>query len=94
MQGYTVFAGVRKAADACSLRATDTTGLLQPLLLDVTDDDSVHAALEQIRAQLGTDAKLAGLVNNAGKGTFAPLELMPVSVFEDTLAVNLVGVMR
>lgn len=89
-----MFAGVRSARDAQSLRAADATGLLQPLLLDVTSDESVHAAVEQVRQWLGPQGQLAGLVNNAGKGTFAPLELMPVSVFEDTLAVNLVGVMR
>ncbi|GFR51449.1 hypothetical protein Agub_g13743 [Astrephomene gubernaculifera] len=37
---------------------------------------------------------LSGLVNNAGKGLFAPLELMPLAAFEDVMSVNVTGVLR
>lgn len=34
--------------------------------LDVTDDESVAAAVEEVRGRLGDDEKLAGVVSNAG----------------------------
>lgn len=43
-------------------------GAIELLQLDVTDDASVAAAAESIRASLGKRGRLYGLVNNAGIG--------------------------
>lgn len=50
--------------------------------------------MAEVARQLGRNQNLAGLVNNAGKGVFLPLELMTMEQFEDVLAVNLTGVVR
>jgi NAD(P)-dependent dehydrogenase (short-subunit alcohol dehydrogenase family) len=80
--GFRVFAGVRKPEDA--ERARDSG--LEPLTLDVTDADSIRAAVEQVG-----DAPLAGLVNNAGIAVAGPLEFIPVEEFRRQLDVNVVG---
>ena len=80
--GFDVFAGVRKDEDAERLRAAG----LRPLKLDVTDASSIESA----RADVG-DARLAGLVNNAGIAVSAPVEFIPVDELRRQLDVNLVG---
>ena len=47
--GFTVFAGVRKQADADALRAERAT--LRPLLLDVTDETQCIAAAKQVQQE-------------------------------------------
>ena len=60
-RGYRVFAGVRKPTDADSLRnASD--GQISPIILDVTQMESVAAAFQVVSAEIG-DTGLAGLVN-------------------------------
>lgn len=83
--GYRVFAGIRKPADAHSLRK-DGTDRMMPLLLDVTDPDSIAAA-----ARVLGDAPLAGLVNNAGLVVAGPLELVPVGQWRKQFEVNVLG---
>src|SRR5579871_6599428 len=74
--GYTVFAGVRKESDAQMLKQQGLPGLI-PIILDVTDERTIDAARELIGQTVGT-AGLAGLVNNAGVGVTAPIELVPL----------------
>ncbi|MFH1186270.1 MAG: SDR family NAD(P)-dependent oxidoreductase, partial [Chloroflexota bacterium] len=62
--GWRVFAGVRKQADAESLRREASTRLT-PLLLDVTDAPSIRRARQELERAVG-DTGLSGLVNNAG----------------------------
>jgi NADP-dependent 3-hydroxy acid dehydrogenase YdfG len=60
--GFTVFAGVRKESDAESLRVAGSART-QPLLLDVTDTDSIPAAA---RADAGVPAlEVAKVVEHA-----------------------------
>src|SRR5271165_3382844 len=73
--GFTVFAGVRKDADADSLRAAGSPRM-RPLMLDVTDTESVLAAARTID-ELAPDG-LAGLVNNAGVVVGGPVEFVPL----------------
>ncbi len=80
--GFDVFAGVRKDEDAQRLREAG----LRPLKLDVTD----QASIESARAEVG-DARLAGLVNNAGIAVSGPVEFIPVEELRRQLDVNLVG---
>jgi NAD(P)-dependent dehydrogenase (short-subunit alcohol dehydrogenase family) len=89
-RGYRVFAGVRKPTDADSLRnASD--GQISPIILDVTQMESVAAAFQVVSAEIG-DTGLAGLVNNAGVLVFGPVEEVPIRVVEEQFRVNLFGV--
>src|SRR5215207_8692078 len=87
--GWTVFAGVRRDADAERLRA-DASTRLTPLALDVTDPAQIEVAAERIASATGA-AGLSGLVNNAGVSLPSPLETMPIDDFRRQLEVNLTG---
>jgi NAD(P)-dependent dehydrogenase (short-subunit alcohol dehydrogenase family) len=80
--GFDVFAGVRKDEDADRARQAG----LRPLILDVTDGDSIERARAEIEGE-----RLAGLVNNAGIAVSGPLEFIPVDEFRHQLDVNVVG---
>jgi NAD(P)-dependent dehydrogenase (short-subunit alcohol dehydrogenase family) len=86
--GWRVFAGVRREADADSLREAGSEGLV-PLTLDVTDAAQIAAAAERIGA--GGDGGLDGLVNNAGIGVPGPLETMPMEDIRRQIEVNMFG---
>lgn len=87
--GFTVFAGVRKQSDADSLGAAASNRLV-PIILDVTDAQQIAAAGEAISAAIGTEG-LAGLVNNAGIASAAPLEFVSAEDLRHQLEVNVVG---
>ena len=87
--GALVFAGVRRQADAARWREQGGD-LVHPVLLDVTDESSISAALQQIRFTLGART-LTGLVNNAGIAVAGPLEFLPVSELRRQLEVNVLG---
>jgi NAD(P)-dependent dehydrogenase (short-subunit alcohol dehydrogenase family) len=87
--GFGVFAGVRKEEDAEALRVRGS-GRIEPLFLDVTDPDSVASATEIVARGVG-EARLAGLVNNAGIAVAGPLEFLPVEELRRQLEVNIVG---
>jgi NAD(P)-dependent dehydrogenase (short-subunit alcohol dehydrogenase family) len=85
--GWRVFAGVRKEADADSLREAD--GRVEPVTIDVTDEASIAAVAERIDSEsLGG---LAGLVNNAGVALAGPLEGLPVAEVREQIEINLIG---
>src|SRR5215471_7353856 len=84
--GFHVFAGVRKEADAASLRAEEPA--ITPILMDVADARSIATARATLEAQV--DA-LDGLVNNAGVGLSAPLEFVPVDRLRQHFEVNVFG---
>jgi NAD(P)-dependent dehydrogenase (short-subunit alcohol dehydrogenase family) len=88
-QGFEVFAGVRKDADAESLRA-EGSERLEPLRIDVADEASIAAGRGRVSEQVG-ERGLAGLVNNAGIGVGGPLELLPLDELRRQLEVNLIG---
>jgi NAD(P)-dependent dehydrogenase (short-subunit alcohol dehydrogenase family) len=88
-EGFAVFAGVRREADAEALRQ-QTSGALTPLLIDVTSAAMIDAAREKIEAAVG-DRGLAGLVNNAGVVRPGPLEFQPMEDVREQLEVNLFG---
>jgi NAD(P)-dependent dehydrogenase (short-subunit alcohol dehydrogenase family) len=87
--GFNVFAGVRKQADA--ERAAGPR--VEPVIVDVTDDASVAAAVEHIGDAVGSSG-LAGLVNNAGIAVAGPLEFLAIEDFQRQLDVNVTGVVR
>ncbi|MFC4614811.1 SDR family oxidoreductase [Cellulomonas algicola] len=83
---FHVWATVRRPDDAASLRA-DHGDAVTPLLLDITDDDAVRAAGNEVRAA----GPLYALVNNAGAALPGPLEHLPLDVLRRQLEVNLVA---
>lgn len=87
--GFQVVAGVRREADADSLRAA-ARGRLRTIRLDVTDSDQIAAAAVEVAALTG-DRGLAGLVNNAGVAVSGPLEFIPPEQVRRQLDVNVVG---
>jgi len=88
-KGFRVFAGVRKDADAESIRSEGIAGL-EPLMVDVTDQGTIESARELVEHEVG-DRGLAGLVNNAGTALPGPIEFLPLQTIRDQLEINLVG---
>jgi NAD(P)-dependent dehydrogenase (short-subunit alcohol dehydrogenase family) len=88
-EGYRVFAGVRKQADAESL-AGEASERLTPITIDVTQESSISSAKQEVEGAVGEDG-VVGLVNNAGVGGGGPIEFLPLDDLRDTLEVNLVG---
>jgi len=87
--GWRVFAGVRKEADAESLRREASPHLV-PVILDVTDPEQIAAAAELIERESDGEG-LDGLVNNAGVAVPGPLETIPLEDLRHQLEVNLVA---
>lgn len=88
---FRVFGSVRKTQDAERL-SKEFGERVVPLLFDVTDEEAVQAAAQQVRAQLNSET-LFGLVNNAGIAVPAPLMHLPTDDFRHQLEVNLVSVL-
>ena len=87
--GWRVFAGVRKQADAETLKA-QSSPRLTPISLDVTDTVSISTAASAVAGAVG-QAGLAGLVNNAGIVVPGPIEFLPLTDLRRQLEINVVG---
>ncbi|MDY6916721.1 MAG: SDR family oxidoreductase [Chloroflexota bacterium] len=87
--GFTVFAGVRTATDARALQLKASPRLI-PILLDVTDGDSIASAARTVADSL-QGGGLAGLVNNAGIAVAGPLEFLATDMLRHQFEVNVVG---
>jgi len=83
-RGFRVFASVRRDKDAAELPGAT------PVVLDVTDADSIRDASDAVSRALG-DEGLAGLVNNAGIAVSGPLEFLEMSEIRRQFDVNLFG---
>lgn len=88
-RGFRVFAGIREPSAGESL-AEEAAGLLEPLALDITDNDQLGEAVTRVRKALG-DRPLVGLVNNAGITVNGPLEFVPLPDLRRQLEVNVVA---
>ncbi len=88
--GCHVFACVRRDKDADSLR--DLGATVTPLILDVTDRESIDQAKHHVSAQSpeGIDA----LVNNAGVAIAGPVERISLEDWHKQFAVNLFGMIE
>jgi len=86
--GFTVFAGVRQEADGEALKA-EAPGI-RPLIVDVTQADTVAAAASQVGAAVGSNG-LHGLVNNAGICVVGPIESLAIEDIRRQLEVNVIG---
>lgn len=87
--GYHVFAGMHTDAEVDAFNALATAGVTA-LQLDVTDPANLTRAAQLVAAHVGA-AGLAGLVNNAGIGNAAPLELLDPHTLRRLLEVNVIG---
>jgi NAD(P)-dependent dehydrogenase (short-subunit alcohol dehydrogenase family) len=87
-RGHHVFAGVRKDADGEDL-ARAASGRLDPVIIDVTDQGSIDAAVKVVGE--ATDGGLHGLVNNAGVTVSGPLEYLPIEDLRKQLEINVIG---
>jgi short-subunit dehydrogenase len=88
--GFTVFAGVRKEADGEELKKA-ASDKLTPIVLDVTDQDSIDKAFSLIKDR--TQGELYGLINNAGIGCSGALEATSLKKIRDVMEVNVIGLM-
>jgi NAD(P)-dependent dehydrogenase (short-subunit alcohol dehydrogenase family) len=80
--GFDSVAGVRRDEDAHRLGSHG----LRTVRLDVTDQDSIVAARDELK-----DTPIVGLVNNAGIAVAGPLEFMPLDQLRMQLEINVVG---
>lgn len=87
--GYLVFAGVRRPSDGEKLQAL-SSGVVRPLILDVTDAGSVAAAASKVATVVGS-AGIQGLINNAGIGFVGPMEAVPLDALRRLYEVNVFG---
>ena len=84
-----VFAGVRKERDAESLRS-EGIRTLHPVIIDVTDEETIDAAIAFVGDQVG-EAGLYGLINNAGVALGGPIEFLEIDVWRKQFDVNVIG---
>ena len=89
--GFRVFAGARKETDAQALMK-EGSDRLTPVFLDVTDRDSIAAAVDAVSH--ATTGRLFSLVNNAGLSLNGPLELIPNSAMRKLMDVNVLGLLE
>ena len=89
--GFRVFGSVRKKEDADRLQS-DFGENYKPLFFDVTDEEAVISAANQVGQSLGENETISGLVNNAGIALGGPFLELPTAVFRKQLEVNVLGV--
>ena len=90
-QGYVVFAGVRQRGDGDALVKAAPAGDLRPLILDVSNAESIAAAEIEVR-RVTAGKGLAGLINNAARFLVGPFEQTPLAPIEELFRVNVLGV--
>ena len=88
-RGFRVFAGVRRESDGAQLKSEGER--IEPVILDVTDADSIGAAARRVRELLGPEGRLTGIVNNAGLALIAPMEYVDVNLLRQQFEVNVLG---
>ena len=88
-KGFRVFGSVRKKDDADRLQKELGDGYV-PLIMDISDADAVHRAVEQVGSMIG-NRNLAGLVNNAGIVVSGPLLYLRPSEYRRQLEVNMIS---
>lgn len=92
-RGFTVFATVRKETDAQRLRDLGLHNLVPVCPVDLSNLDDISRALGAVVSELNRRSMkgLYALINNAGGGKPAPVELMDLENFHVELQTRLVG---
>jgi NAD(P)-dependent dehydrogenase (short-subunit alcohol dehydrogenase family) len=85
--GHTVYATARRPSTLADLEAAGA----RTLALDVTDEDSMKAAVATIEAEHGA---VGALVNNAGYGVYGPVEEVPMEDVRREFETNVFGLGR
>ena len=85
-RGFHVLAGVRRDRDADLIRAPG----IEPLILDITNNDHVHALARRVRED-PNGSPLRALVNNAAVAVNAPVEVFAIDEWRRVFEVNLFG---
>lgn len=87
-QGWNVVATMRKPADGEELAKRDNVLVTE---LDVTDDQSIEAAVTSGISEFG---QIDALVNNAGYGAYGPLEAFDAEGVKRQFDTNVIGLIR
>ena len=92
-QGYIVLATVRKNSDVESLNKLGLDNLKPLCPLDLTKQDQILLMANSIKERIQNKElpSLYAIINVAGGGQIAPIELMGISNFRDELEKRLVG---
>jgi NAD(P)-dependent dehydrogenase (short-subunit alcohol dehydrogenase family) len=92
-RGYTVFAGVRRPADAQGLGMLGLKNLVPLCPLDLTQPGQISDARVKIDEELASRGLhgLYAVVNNASGGFIAPLELMDIEKMRVETQVRILG---
>ncbi|MEM1110816.1 MAG: SDR family oxidoreductase [Pseudomonadota bacterium] len=91
--GHTVYAGVRTPGNVAELgQAIDDESLpVQIIQLDITNQDSVDAAVQRV---VGDQGQIDVLVNNGGIGAGGPVEEVSIDVVRELFETNYIGTTR
>ena len=85
--GWTVYAVARRVE---RMAALESRGII-PFAMDVTDDASMVAGIDRIITEQG---QIDALVNNAGYGSYGPVEHVPIEEARRQFEVNVFGLAR
>ncbi len=85
-RGFHVLAGVRRDQDADAIRGLG----IEPLILDITNPDHIRALAARVHEDPQGRAVRA-LVNNAGIGVNAPVEVFAIDEWRQLFEVNFFG---
>jgi len=95
--GFKVYATVHNSSSegALALRGNATNAdKLIVLQMDVTKDNDVNDVLQKVKQDLSSGYELWALVNNAGIGSYSPLEWGTMDRYHNVFEVNVFGLAR
>ncbi len=85
--GFKVYGAARRTGSVAELGNPN----IVPVEMDVTDDESVKRGVERI---IAAEGRIDILINNAGYGSYGPIEEVPMAEAERQMQVNVFGAMR